>query len=173
MHRGQHALLPLRGIGGEQVEQRCGKSRMADFGNRFRIAARKDIALQLWAIHQPVRCFPDRFEPPQPIGERSRHLLGARPVGGCRLGQQQPRFQECEPSRHDEIVGGEFETDLSCHFDELEILIGQGQNGNLGEIDLLLPRQRQQQVERAFIAFDIDDQRRLVADDFSGPAGLE
>ncbi len=41
-------------------------------------------------------------------------------------------------------------------------MVGERQNGNLGEIDLLLARQRQQQIERAFEALDIDHQRRLV-----------
>ena len=54
-----------------------------------------------------------------------------------------------------------------------EILVGQRQDGNLGEIDLLLPRQRQQQVERALIALDVDDQRRLVVGEFGRPAGFE
>jgi hypothetical protein len=40
-------------------------------------------------------------------------------------------------------------------------------------IDLLLPRQRQQQVERAFIALDVDDQRRLIVRQFGGPSGLK
>ena len=43
-----------------------------------------------------------------------------------------------------------------------EILVGQRQDRNLRQIDLLLTRQRQQQIERAFEAFDVDDQRRLV-----------
>ena len=43
----------------------------------------------------------------------------------------------------------------------------------LDEIDLLLPRQRQQQVERAFIALDVDDQRRLAVGELGGPAGLK
>ena len=41
----------------------------------------------------------------------------------------------------------------------------------LREIDLLLARQRQQQVERAFEAFDIDDKRGLVAGAFGGKVG--
>ena len=54
-----------------------------------------------------------------------------------------------------------------------QVLVGQRQNGNLGEIDLLLPRQRQQQVERALIALDVDDQRRLVVGELGGPAGFK
>ena len=173
MHRRQHPLLALRGIGGKQVEQRRGKPGMPDFGDGFGIAARKNIALQLRAVHQPVRCFANGLQPAQPVGQRSRHFLGARSVRRGGLGQQQPRFQERQPGRHHQIIGGKLKADLSGRLDEHEILVGQRQNRNLGEIDLLLPRQRQQQVERPLIALDVDDQRRLAVGDFGGPSGLK
>ncbi len=173
MHRGQHPLLALRGIGGEQVEQGCGKFGMADFGDGFRVSARKNVALQLRTVHQPVRRFANGLEPAQPVGERGRHFLGARSVRGGGFGQQQPRFQKCQPRRHHEIVGGELEADFPRRLDEHQILVGQRQNGDLVKIDLLLPRQRQQQVERALIALDVDDQRRLVVGEFSRPPGFE
>ena len=173
MHGRQHALLALRGIGGEQVVQRRGVFRMLDLGDRFRIAARKDIALELRPVHQPVRGFADRLQPAQPVGERGRHLLGARPFRRRRFRQQQARFQEGEPGRHHEIVGRELEADLSRRLDERQILVGQRQDRDLGEIDLLLPRQRQQQVERALIALDVDDQRRLAVGDLGGPPGFK
>ena len=97
--------------------------------------------------------------------------LGPSAVGGLR--QQQPRFQERQPRRHHQIVGGKLEPDFSRGLDEHQILVGQRQDGNLGEIDLLLPRQRQQQIERAFIALDVDDQRRLAVGEFGRPAGFE
>ena len=57
---------------------------------------------------------------------------------------------------------------------KLQVLVGQRENGNLGEVDLLLPRQRQQQVERALVALDVDDQRRLaLVGKLGGPAGLK
>ena len=137
------------------------------------IAARKNVALQLRAVHQPVRRFANGLEPAQPVGERGRHFLGARPFRGGGFGQQQPRLQEGEPRRHHQIIGGKFEADFAGRLDEDEILIGQRQDGNLGEIDLLLPRQRQQQVERALIALDVDDQRRLAIGDFGGTSGFK
>ena len=84
------------------------------------------------------------------------------PSGVAGLRQQQPRFQIGEPRRHHQIVGGELEPQLPRLLDEGEVLLGQRQDRNLGEIDLLLAGQRQQQVERAFEALDVDDQRRLV-----------
>ena len=173
MHRRQHPLLALRGIGGQQVEQGRGELRMADFGDGFRIAARKNIALQLRAVHQPVRGFANGLEPAQPVGQRGRHFLGARPVRRRRFRQQQPRFEERQPRRHHQIVGGKLKADFSRRLDEHQILVGQRQDRNLGEIDLLLPRQRQQQVERAFIALDIDDQRRLAVGEFGRPSGFK
>ena len=55
---------------------------------------------------------------------------------------------------------------------KVEILVGQRQDRNLGEVDLLLAREREQQIERTFKTFDIDNQRRLVAGAF-GDFGLE
>ena len=117
--------------------------------------------------------FANGLQPAQPVGECGRHLLGARSVRRCRFGQQQPRFQEREPGRHHEVIGSQFEADLSRGLDERQVLIGQRQDRNLGEIDLLLPRQRQEQVERTLIAFDVDHERRLAIGDLGGPSGFE
>ena len=42
-----------------------------------------------------------------------------------------------------------------------EVLIGERQHGNLGDVDLLRARERQQQIERALVAGDVDDKRVL------------
>jgi len=55
----------------------------------------------------------------------------------------------------------------------LQILIGQRQDRNLRQIDLLRPRQRQQQVERPLIARDVDHQRWLAVRQLCRPAGFE
>ncbi len=146
---------------------------MPDFGDGLRIAARKDIALQLRAVHQPVRGLANGLQPAKPVGERSGHLLCARSLRGCGLRQQQPRFQKRQPCRHHEIIGGKLEPDLPGGLDEHQVLIRQRQDGDLGEIDFLLARQREQQVERALIALDIDDQRGLVVGEFGRPAGFK
>ncbi len=146
---------------------------MPDFSDGFRIAARKNVALQLRAVHQPVRRFANGLQPAQPVGQRGRHFLGARSVRRRRFRQQQPRFQKRQPCRHHEIVGGKLKTDLPGRLDEHQVLVGQRQNRNLGEIDLLLPGQRKQQVERALITLDVDDQRRFVVRQFGGPPGLK
>ena len=78
--------------------------------------------------------------------------------------QQQPRLEVREPRRHDEIVGGKLEPQLLRLADEAEILVGERQHGDLGEVDLLRARQRQQQIERALEAGDVDDERVLVVE---------
>jgi hypothetical protein len=173
MHGRQHALLALHGIGGEQIEQGGGEFGMLDFGDRFRIAARKDIALELRPVHQPVGGLANGLQPAQPVGQCGSHFLGTRPVRRRRFGQQQPRLQEGEPGGHHEVIGSQFEADLSRRLDEAQILVGQRQDRNLGEIDLLLPRQREQQVKRALIALDVDDQRGLAIGDLGGPSGFK
>ena len=84
------------------------------------------------------------------------------PSARRRFRQQQARLEIGEPRRHHEIVGGKFEPQLARLLDEGEILVGERQDRDLREIDLLLARERQQQIERAFEALDIDDQRLLV-----------
>jgi hypothetical protein len=104
---------------------------------------------------------------------RGRHFLGTGSLCRSGFGQQQPGFEERQPRRHHQIVGGQFEADFPGRFDKDQILVGQRQDRNLGEIDLLLSRQREQKIERAFIALDIDDQRRFIVRDFSGPSGFK
>ncbi len=82
-----------------------------------------------------------------PVGSPSSRRLGR---------QQQLRLEKGEPRRHDQIVGGDLEPEPPRLGDEVEILLGERQHRNLGEIDLLGAGQRQQQVERSLEAFDID-----------------
>ena len=85
-----------------------------------------------------------------------------------RLRQQQARLEIGEPRRHHEIVGGELEPHAPRLLDEGEILIGEREDRDFREIDLLLACQHQQQIERAFEALDIDHQRRLVGGAIDG-----
>ena len=78
--------------------------------------------------------------------------------------QQQARLEVRQPRRHNEIVGRKLEPQLLRLADEAEILVGQRQDGNLGKVDLLRARQRQQQIERTLIAGDVDDERVLVVE---------
>src|SRR5262249_36193867 len=93
---------------------------------------------------------------------RARHILGALAFGCVRFRQQQARLQIGEPCRHHEIICGQLEPELARLLDEGEILVRERQDGNFGEVDLLLAREREQEVERTFEALDIDHQRRLA-----------
>jgi len=70
-------------------------------------------------------------------------------------------------------TGSQFQPNLSRSFDELEVLIGERQDRDLGKINLLRARERQQQIERTFITGNVDDQRRFAFGQLSGPAGLK
>ena len=74
------------------------------------------------------------------------------------LGQQQARFEIGEPRRHHEVIGCDLELQLLRFGDEGQILLDERQNRNLGEVDFLRARQRQQQIERALKAVDVDDE---------------
>ncbi len=84
----------------------------------------------------------DRLQPLEPQRQRVRHVLGALALRRVRIRQQQARLQIGEPGRHHQIVGGEFEPQLARLLDEGEILVGERQDRDLREIDLLLARQR-------------------------------
>ena len=79
--------------------------------------------------------------------------------------QQQPRFQVSEPRRHDEVVGGELDPQPARRLDESEVLLGERQDRDLCEIDLLVARKLEQKVERTFEAGDVDDKTLVGADD--------
>src|SRR5580692_3308607 len=154
--------LPPPGIGRQQVVERRRPLRPLDLGDGLRLATLENVAAKLRPIDHLLGEFPDRLEAPQPLRQRIGHVLGADTFGRMRLRQQQARFQISEPRRHHQVIGGKFQPHFAGRVDEGEVLVGKRENGDLGEVDLLLARQRQQKVERAFKALDIDHQRRLV-----------
>ncbi len=90
------------------------------------------------------------LEPAQPLRQCGRHVGGAHAFRSGRFRQQQARLEVSEPRRHHQIVGSKLKAHLPRSFDEREILIGKRENGNLREIDFLLAREIEQQVERTF-----------------------
>src|SRR6185369_10561294 len=54
---------------------------------------------------------------------------------------------------------GDLKTQAAGLGDEVEILLGEREHGDLGEVDLLRAGEREQKIERAFEALDIDHQR--------------
>src|SRR6202011_3510309 len=76
------------------------------------------------------------------------------PLRGCR--EQKAGLQIGEPSRRDEIIRREFETQAARRRDKFEILLDERQHGNLAQIHFLPAREVEQKIERAFKTLDID-----------------
>src|SRR5918993_793406 len=161
-HAGVHLLLPLPGIGREEiVKARLPGDLLANL-ERLRRAAGEDVAVELGALLHASRGLADRLEPAQAPREGSGKISRARLVALGGLRKQQARFQVGEPGRHDEVVGGELEAQLASFIDEDEVLLGQRQNRDAVEVDLLPARKLEEEIERAFEAVDIDMQGRLA-----------
>src|SRR5262249_22954693 len=165
--------LELLGIGRQKVVERRRPFRMLDMGDRLGLAAAEHVAIELWTPEQALGGLPDRFEPLEPQRQSVRHVLGALPFRRVDVRQQQARFQVSEPGRHHQIVRRELEPQPARLLDEGEILVGQRQDRDLGEIDLLMAGQRQQEVEGPLETLDVDHQRRLVGSALRGKLGLE
>src|SRR5262249_16265183 len=71
----------------------------------------------------------------------------------------------CEPCRHYQIVGRQLQVPLARRFDEFQILVGELQHRDLGDVDLLVARESQEKVERALEAVDSDDECLVHARD--------
>ena len=137
MHRRLGARLDPA-IGGEKVERADLPVRLADQLQPFGRAARKDVAAEPVAAHQPGAGLAHRVEPLQPQLEPQRQFLGRR-VDRRVLGQQQAAFEIGEPRRHHEIIGGDLQPQRLGLLEIGQILLDQRQDRNLVEIDLLLP----------------------------------
>src|SRR3546814_4654946 len=88
------------------------------------------------------------------------HLGGRRLLALCFLHrQQQPRLEIGEPGRHHEIVRRDLEPKAARLLDEDQILLRQREDRDLRQVDLLVARQRQQQVERPLEALQREDRK--------------
>ena len=120
------------------------------------------------AGHQAASGGLHRCQQPQPVLQHRSELGAARLVILRRLRQQQTRFEIGEPRRHHQVVGGDLEAKLALPGDKVEILIGQRQDRDPGEIDLLLTGQCEQQIDRPLIPVELEHELvRLI-----GPIGL-
>ena len=77
--------------------------------------------------------------------------------------QQQRRFEVGEPGGHHEVIGRQFEPEILRLFDMGEVLVDERQDRNLAQVDLLPPREVQQQIERTFPAIEFEIQRLRLA----------
>ena len=91
--------------------------------------------------------------------QRGGEIGRARLLALGRLWQEQPRFQIGEPGRHHQVIGRELEPQRPRRLDEGEILLGERQDRDPREVELLAAGEVQQEIERAFIAVDVDHER--------------
>ena len=151
-----------RAIGGEQVEIAHPPRRLADQPQAFRRAAHEHVAADPVAAEQPRPGLAHRVEPLEAKLEAQRQFLGRR-VDRWVLRQQQAAFEVSQPRRHHQIIGGDFQPQRPGALDVGQILLDQRQDRNLVQVDLLLPREVEQQVERPFPAVEAKVQRLVVA----------
>src|SRR3546814_3354388 len=74
------------------------------------------------------------------------HLGAARRLLGAGLRQQQARLQVGEPGCHDQVVGSQLQPQLPRLADELQVLLGEVEDADVLQVDLLVARQLQQHV---------------------------
>ncbi len=151
------------GIGLHQIQNRGGILDLALALDAFGDAAHEKVPALLIAPHQARRGPTHRLQPFQLKRQMRGQLLARRALFG-RIGrQQQARLQEGQPGGHDQVIRRQFDAQPLGGLDEAQVLLGQLQNRDLPQIDLLRPRQGQQQVQRALEAIDIDDKRLAAA----------
>ena len=159
---GQH--LPLLAamavaIGFQQIVKAQLEDRLIDRGETLRGAAREDIAAEQGPRHQRGAGALHRCQQAQPVRQRFRQLdRGRAALVRRRLGQQQARFEIRQPSRHYQVIGGDLQSQATLRGDEGEVLVGQFEDRDAREVDLLLARQGEQKVDRAFIPVEVEDE---------------
>ena len=146
-------------IGGDQVEIAGVVARHGFEHQAFGRGAGEHVPAQLRPGQQLAAGVAHRIEPLQLELQLQRHVIG---VGlGLGIGRQhQRRFEIRQPRRHDEIIGGELEAQRLRVADEGQILVDQIENRNLRQIDLLVARQREEQIERPFPTAELENERR-------------
>ena len=152
-------LLALVRVRLEEVEDHRRVLAHADGAHALRLPAGEHVAAEPVAGHELAGGVAHGLQPHQAERQAGGQLLAARLVLRALLArQQQPRLEEGEPGGHHQVVGGERQPELQRALDELQVLLGQRQHRDLGEVHLLRARERQQEVERAFETLQIDDQ---------------
>ncbi len=88
----------------------------------FRHPAHKAITPQTVPRHQFRRSIAHRLQPLK-LKRQMRRQLVPRRAGHSRIrGQEQPRLQESQPSGHNEVIGGQFDAQLTRFFNKVKIL---------------------------------------------------
>ncbi len=149
---------PDRPVGREQLVEADLVAGLGHDRQRLRRAAREDVAAEGRPRHQPLAGLLHGLQPLQPVAQGGGQLGAARLVLAPRLGQQQARLQIGQPRGHDQIVGRQLEVQPPGLAHELEVLVGQRQDRDPGQVDLLLAGQLQQHVDRPAVAVQVQDE---------------
>src|SRR5215469_2748704 len=152
----------MRRVGREKIIEGRRPLGVLDVNDGFRSTAAEHITIKLRTCDQLLCSLANRLEPSQAERERRRHVLGAGADDLFVVGNEQARLEKCQPGRHHQIVGCQFKSKPARFLNESQILIGKRQDRDLGNIDFLLPRQSQQQVEGSLETLHIHNEGRLV-----------
>ena len=106
------------GVALHQVQQRGRPHDLARPLQPLRLAACEDVAAQLVAGHQTGGGPAHRLQPLQLESQMRGQILGRRSLLRRVGRQQQTGFEEGEPGRHHQIVGGQFQPQRPRMFDE-------------------------------------------------------
>ncbi len=134
-------------------------------GGAGRKAARKLQRPPVRLALQPEGDLLDLLVFQQPAHQFRPRILPALLLRPAR--QQHLRLESHEAARHVEIVGGLVEAEFVNHAQEL---VGDPRDRNVGDLDLLLPQQVQQQVERTVEPVELHHEARGSAQGDGGRA---
>src|SRR5271166_696179 len=168
-HPGAGVLLRLTGIGGEKIVEIGFVNGAAGDLHRLRRAAGEEVASKPRTVHEELRRLTDGFEIAQALRERVGEFGGIRLRRLRGSGKQEAGLQIGEPSGHHQIVGGQLQPQLARRLDEQQVLLGESEDRNPGEIHLLPPGELQQKIKRAFEAVEIHREGRIAG----GRVGVE
>lgn len=163
----------LIAIGLEQLIELHVPLRLAHDQRTLGLATAEGIDAQPGVRHQPRTGLLHRLQPSQLPLQRVGHLLAGRLLVLRRLRKHQARLQIGEPRGHHEIVGREFQPQPARLLHEHQILVDQRHHGDAPQIDLLIARKGQQDVERTLVSLQIEDQLALAGRQHIGGALVE
>ena len=128
----------------------------------FGRAAQEHVAAQPVAPHHPRGSIAHRRKALQPQLQAQRQLLWRR-VFLLLTRQHQRRFEVSQPSRHHQIVRRQFQPQRLSLFDIGQVLIDQIEDRQPPQINLLPPRQIEQQIKWPLPAVQLKVQRGVVS----------
>src|SRR3984893_8116066 len=162
----KRAALALLRVSGQEIVQGRRPFRMLDVRDGLRLTSTKNIPIELGTTKQLLGDGADGFQALEPQRKRAGECSSVLAFLRRDIGQQEPRLQIGKPRSHQKVVGRKLQPEPAGLLDEGQILVCKREDGDLGEIYLLLAGQRQQKVKRPLESFDVNYKRRLVGGSF-------